>query len=62
MKSRSSDGTQVAGACGNGHVIFAHVIEKRHSTYLKTVSSELLLSTLLIQFQLKGGHQNLQLG
>ena len=25
----SSDGTQVAGACGNGHVIFAHVIEKR---------------------------------
>lgn len=25
----SSDGTQVAGACGNGHVIFAHVIERR---------------------------------
>ena len=25
----SGDGTQVAGACGNGHVIFAHVIEKR---------------------------------
>jgi intraflagellar transport protein 80 len=25
----SADGTQVAGACGNGHVIFAHVIEKR---------------------------------
>lgn len=25
----SSDGTQVAGACGNGHVVFAHVIEKR---------------------------------
>ncbi len=25
----SSDGTQIAGACGNGHVIFAHVIEKR---------------------------------
>ena len=24
----SSDGTQVAGACGNGHVIFAHVIGK----------------------------------
>ncbi|XP_043926400.1 intraflagellar transport protein 80 homolog isoform X2 [Protopterus annectens] len=25
----SADGTQVAGACGNGHVIFAHVIEQR---------------------------------
>ena len=25
----SADGTQVAGACGNGQVIFAHVIEKR---------------------------------
>nr|CAD7451808.1 unnamed protein product [Timema tahoe] len=25
----SSDGTQVAGACGNGHVIFAHIIERR---------------------------------
>ncbi|XP_042903024.1 intraflagellar transport protein 80 homolog [Parasteatoda tepidariorum] len=25
----SSDGTQVAGACGNGHVIFAHVVERR---------------------------------
>ena len=25
----SADGTQVAGACGNGHVIFAHVIERR---------------------------------
>lgn len=25
----SSDGTQVAGACGNGHVIFANIIEKR---------------------------------
>ena len=25
----SADGTQVAGACGNGHVIFAHIIEKR---------------------------------
>ncbi|KAJ9598757.1 hypothetical protein L9F63_026708, partial [Diploptera punctata] len=24
----SSDGTQVAGACGNGHVIFAHIIER----------------------------------
>ncbi|CAJ0929909.1 unnamed protein product [Ranitomeya imitator] len=24
----SIDGTQVAGACGNGHVIFAHVIEQ----------------------------------
>ena len=24
----SSDGTQVAGGCGNGHVIFAHVIER----------------------------------
>ena len=24
----SNDGTQVAGACSNGHVIFAHVIEK----------------------------------
>ncbi|XP_013386357.1 intraflagellar transport protein 80 homolog isoform X2 [Lingula anatina] len=27
--SWSSDGTQVAGACGNGHVIFAHLVEKR---------------------------------
>ncbi|PIK37913.1 putative intraflagellar transport protein [Apostichopus japonicus] len=25
----SGDGTQVAGACGNGHVIFAHVVERR---------------------------------
>eukprot|EP00057_Strongylocentrotus_purpuratus_P035142 XP_797867.3 PREDICTED: intraflagellar transport protein 80 homolog [Strongylocentrotus purpuratus] len=25
----SGDGTQVAGACGNGHVIFSHVIERR---------------------------------
>ncbi|CAH1781800.1 unnamed protein product [Owenia fusiformis] len=25
----SSDGTQVAGACGNGQVIFAHIIERR---------------------------------
>ncbi|MCL4146267.1 UNVERIFIED_CONTAM: hypothetical protein GTU68_021657, partial [Idotea baltica] len=24
----SSDGTQVAGACGNGHILFAHIIEK----------------------------------
>ncbi|XP_044290364.1 intraflagellar transport protein 80 homolog isoform X1 [Varanus komodoensis] len=24
----STDGTQIAGACGNGHVIFAHVIEQ----------------------------------
>ena len=38
FKSRSSDGTQVAGACGNGHVIFAHVIEKRHSIYIRTVT------------------------
>ena len=25
----SSDGTQLAGACGNGQVFFAHVIERR---------------------------------
>ncbi|XP_072035269.1 intraflagellar transport protein 80 homolog [Amphiura filiformis] len=25
----SGDGTQIAGACGNGHVIFAHIIERR---------------------------------
>ncbi|XP_063194909.1 intraflagellar transport protein 80 homolog isoform X5 [Chroicocephalus ridibundus] len=25
----SIDGTQLAGACGNGHVIFAHVVEQR---------------------------------
>ncbi|XP_040569650.2 intraflagellar transport protein 80 homolog [Lepeophtheirus salmonis] len=25
----SNDGTQLAGACGRGHVIFAHVIDKR---------------------------------
>ena len=24
----SNDGTQIAGACGNGHVIFGHLIEK----------------------------------
>ena len=24
----SGDGTQIAGACGNGHVIFAHTIER----------------------------------
>ena len=28
----------MAGACGNGHVIFAHVIEKRHSIYIRTVA------------------------
>ncbi|XP_058277936.1 intraflagellar transport protein 80 homolog isoform X2 [Hirundo rustica] len=27
--SWSSDGTQLAGACGNGQVIFAHVVEQR---------------------------------
>ncbi|XP_007886712.1 intraflagellar transport protein 80 homolog [Callorhinchus milii] len=25
----SADGTQIAGACGNGHVIFAHIVEQR---------------------------------
>ncbi|XP_063236778.1 intraflagellar transport protein 80 homolog isoform X2 [Bacillus rossius redtenbacheri] len=25
----SSDGTQVAGACGNGHVVFAHIVERQ---------------------------------
>ncbi|XP_051873931.1 intraflagellar transport protein 80 homolog isoform X2 [Pristis pectinata] len=25
----SVDGTQIAGACGNGHVLFAHIIEQR---------------------------------
>ncbi|KAJ7324970.1 hypothetical protein JRQ81_017990 [Phrynocephalus forsythii] len=25
----STDGTQIAGACGNGHVIFAHIVEQR---------------------------------
>ncbi|XP_071949361.1 intraflagellar transport protein 80 homolog [Antedon mediterranea] len=25
----SADGTQIAGACGNGHVIFGHMIERR---------------------------------
>ncbi|XP_075793942.1 intraflagellar transport protein 80 homolog isoform X2 [Pelodiscus sinensis] len=25
----SVDGTQIAGACGNGHVIFAHIVEQR---------------------------------
>lgn len=24
----SADGTQLAGACGNGHVIFAHVVDQ----------------------------------
>ncbi|NWI87343.1 IFT80 protein, partial [Pitta sordida] len=27
--SWSLDGTQLAGACGNGHVLFAHVVEQR---------------------------------
>ncbi|XP_049774478.1 intraflagellar transport protein 80 homolog isoform X1 [Schistocerca cancellata] len=27
--SWSSDGTHIAGACGNGHVIFAHTVERR---------------------------------
>ena len=33
---------QVAGACGNGHVIFAHVIEKRieWKEYEATVTGE----------------------
>ncbi|KAK3862875.1 hypothetical protein Pcinc_031302 [Petrolisthes cinctipes] len=37
----SSDGTQVAGACGNGHVIFAHVIENHleWKNYEATVTS-----------------------
>ncbi|XP_076064271.1 intraflagellar transport protein Oseg5 [Oratosquilla oratoria] len=37
----SSDGTQVAGACGNGHVIFAHVIESNleWKNYEATVTS-----------------------
>lgn len=25
----SADGTQLAGACGNGHVIFAHIVDQR---------------------------------
>ncbi|XP_076837223.1 intraflagellar transport protein 80 homolog isoform X1 [Brachyhypopomus gauderio] len=25
----SADGTQLAGACGNGHVVFAHIVEQR---------------------------------
>ncbi|XP_064456639.1 intraflagellar transport protein 80 homolog isoform X1 [Ornithodoros turicata] len=25
----SSDGTQVVGACGNGHVIFAHIVDRK---------------------------------
>ena len=34
---------QVAGACGNGHVIFAHVIEKRieWKEYEATVTGEI---------------------
>ncbi|CAL4111796.1 unnamed protein product, partial [Meganyctiphanes norvegica] len=37
----SSDGTQVAGACGNGHIIFAHVIENHleWKNYEATVTS-----------------------
>ncbi|XP_077987595.1 intraflagellar transport protein 80 homolog [Glandiceps talaboti] len=37
----SSDGTQIAGACGNGHVLFAHVIERRleWKNYEVTVAS-----------------------
>ncbi|KAL8593908.1 hypothetical protein ACOMHN_048345 [Nucella lapillus] len=37
----SSDGTQVAGACGNSHVIFANIIEKRleWKNYEATVTS-----------------------
>uniref|UniRef100_T1J418 Uncharacterized protein n=1 Tax=Strigamia maritima TaxID=126957 RepID=T1J418_STRMM len=39
--SWSNDGTQLAGACGNGHIIFAHVIEKRleWKNYEATVTS-----------------------
>lgn len=29
----SGDGTQLAGACANGHVLFAHVVE-RHVHYM----------------------------
>ncbi|XP_030758485.1 intraflagellar transport protein 80 homolog isoform X3 [Sitophilus oryzae] len=36
--SWSNDGTQLAGACANGHVFFAHVIE-RHSHYLNYTAS-----------------------
>ncbi|KAK2191278.1 hypothetical protein NP493_56g04017 [Ridgeia piscesae] len=36
----SSDGTQIAGACGNGQVIFAHVIDRR----LEWQSFEVVLS------------------
>ena len=35
--SWSNDGTQVAGACGNGHVIFGHIIE-RSGLHTLTVS------------------------
>ncbi|XP_076269721.1 intraflagellar transport protein Oseg5 [Rhynchophorus ferrugineus] len=34
----SSDGTQLAGACANGHVFFAHIIE-RHVHYLNYTAS-----------------------
>ncbi|XP_078419892.1 intraflagellar transport protein 80 homolog isoform X1 [Cetorhinus maximus] len=51
----SVDGTQIAGACGNGHVIFAHIIEqhwewknfeitltKRRSMQVRNVSNDAL--------------------
>ncbi|XP_022247668.1 intraflagellar transport protein 80 homolog [Limulus polyphemus] len=44
----SSDGTQIAGACGNGHVVFAHVIERRleWKNYEVTVTGRKTISVL----------------
>nr|XP_022919132.1 intraflagellar transport protein 80 homolog [Onthophagus taurus] len=38
--SWSSDGTQLAGACANGHVLFAHIVERQVSylNYVATVT------------------------
>ncbi|KAF6119973.1 hypothetical protein HJG60_010329 [Phyllostomus discolor] len=50
----SIDGTQIAGACGNGHVVFAHVVEQRWEwknfqvtlTKRRTMQLKLLSKTL----------------
>lgn len=34
----SGDGTQLAGACANGHVFFAHIVE-RHVHYMNFTAS-----------------------
>lgn len=44
----SNDGTQVAGACANGHVLFAHVIE-RQVHYLNHTAVVTERKTIVVQ-------------